>query len=205
MFCPNCGHENAEEARYCGACGSALAATAEAPPSSVSRTPGSIAGTAPAAGEESLRQKEIFTYWAYRGLALVVALLTVVILVGSYLFGLLLAALGACLWVGVTGKRPGTQRRVNPVVRAVLGVVLFAANGSVAAGAVAIYYAFEYRPSLATAVGLGSAVFVGAAAVEAVAILLVLGAIKLIRRLWRQADYATLRNEPDRGERYALP
>lgn len=69
---------------------------------------------------------------AYRGLALVIALLTVVILVGSYLVGLLRAALGACLWVGVTGKRPATQRRVNLVVRAVLGLILIAANGFVA-------------------------------------------------------------------------
>lgn len=192
MFCPSCGQENLDEARFCGACGSPSAATAEATLSSPSEAPTASAGTAPAAGEKSLWQKEIFTYWAYRGLALVIALLTGVILIGSYLFGLLLTVLGACLWVGVTGKQPGTHLRVNPVVRAVLGLIPIAANGFVAS--VAGYFAACRSADIfcgglgpAAGAGIGLGVFVGAAAIEALAILLYVGAVKLIRLLWRQA------------------
>lgn len=205
MFCPDCGQDNPGEARFCRACGSGFVATAEAPPSSVYRTPAPSAVTAQAADVSWPGQRRAFGYWASKALAIAIGLLTVVILVGSYLFGLFIAGLGACLWGGVTGKWPGTRLRVNPVVRVALGLILIAANGFVAV--ISGYLAggtceiFCGRMGLAAGVGIGLGVFVGAAAIEALAILLVLGAIKLIRRLWRQADTSARHMSLRAGER----
>ena len=82
------------------------------------------------------------------------------------------------------------------MVRVALGLILIAANGFVAFGIWFSFLYWEAPPSVADGIGIGLAAFVGAAAIEALAILLVLGATKLIRRLWRQADHACTSYEP---------
>ena len=188
MFCPHCGDENLDDARFCRGFGTALAFAAEAMSSSPSGAPTATAVTAQAT---DTRPKP-FDFWARKGLAIAIGLLTVLVLAGSFPVGLILAALGACLWVGATGSWPSTRRRATPVVRVVLGAIVIVANAAVAvmagyvAGGSCDYICGGL--GLAAGIGIGIVVFVGAAVIEAMAILLVVGAIKLVRLLWRQAD-----------------
>lgn len=39
MFCPKCGHENPDEAKFCGRCGAAITVTATVPTSPISPVP----------------------------------------------------------------------------------------------------------------------------------------------------------------------
>ena len=183
MFCANCGHENPDEAGFCGACGSAVAATAAAPPVSPASAPALITGAAPAPAADVLDRKRSVGYWASKALAIATALFTALILIGSVV-GVLLAPLGYCLWVSITGKRPGTRSRANPVVRVILGLIPVAANGLVASQL--LYLEFSY----------GLAFFAVAMALEAMAILFLLGAFNLIRFLWRGAGYGHTSSQP---------
>ena len=176
MTYSSCGQENLAEACFCANCGSALVAAADV---------------------ERPRQNRTLGQRASIGLAIAIALLAVGFLASGGLPRSLLLipiALGACLWVGVTGKWPSTQRRVNPVVRAVLGLIPVVLNGLVASvgGAIAAntcdYVCGGLGP--ATGAGIGLGIFVGATAVEGIAILLLVGVIKLIHHLWRRASYA---------------
>jgi hypothetical protein len=148
---------------------------------------------------ESRKEKTV-GYWAYSGLAVGMALLGFVILLGPYGFGLVLAVLGACVWVGVIGKWPGTGRRVNPVVRAVLSLIAIAANGVVAVGYGFLVVSFGDVNPVAVA-GMGLGVFVGAALLEVVALLLVVGAVKLVRHFWQRARYTYASKGPERARR----
>ena len=89
-------------------------------------------------------------------------------------------ALGACLWVGITGNWPGTQNEVHGAVRAVLALIVIGTNGlaSLAAAAFAAYFSGG-GIVLLTFIG----VFVAAAVVEMLALLLVIGVVKLGLRL----------------------
>ena len=178
MQCTSCQHDNPPEASFCANCGAALAPAIESPSLPLLGTPASSVSV----GVERLEQKRTFRYWGYSGLAVGTALFAVVVvLVGSSGFGLFLAALGAGLWVGVTGNWPGTHRRVNPVVRAILALSVIAVNAAFGAGVVA----FFGDGSSAAVIGLVA--FVAATAAEGVAILLVVGVIKVIRHFWQQA------------------
>ena len=175
MNCPNCGQDYPAEASFCAACGLALTVKAETAESSLSSAPQRTLG-----------------YWASRGVAIAIGLVALRIFVDLFpnlVISLIPAALGACLWVGVKGKWPGTQRRVNPVVRALLSLVLIAANGAVALIVGGLFYIFGGGQDVGL-FGIGLVVFVSAAAVEALAILLVVGAIKLITSLWRRTGFA---------------
>ena len=126
-------------------------------------------------------------YWAYSGLAFGIALLAVVIVLGSFGFGLLLAALGACLSIGATGKWPGTVKTVNPVVRAVLSLIFIAANGLVAVMSGLLVADLGGNP--AAGIGVGIFVLATLTLIEGLALLLGVGVIKLTLHFWRRARY----------------
>ena len=193
MTCPKCGQDNPAEARFCAICGSNLDAAVGTPASSLSMAPVSSAGTPPAEGTERQSQISALGYWASWA-AVVTALLAVAVLTGGAGIWLLIPiALGACLWAAVTGKWPGTRRRVHPALRAVLGLIGFAINGFVASIVGLIYACPDgllcggLGPAAGAGIGLGF--FVGFAAAELVTLLLAVGAFKLIRYLWRRARY----------------
>ena len=145
MTCPNCGFDSVAEARFCGRCGAALVAAAP-PPTLEAATP--IAGPALETGVGRSRQLKVIGYWGIALLALLVFAAVAIdffynsghYTVGRYAWtpyiwaGLLLTLLGACLWGGVTGKWPGTRRRINPVVRVLLPLVAIVLNASAAFG-----------------------------------------------------------------------
>ena len=138
MTCPDCGHDNPAEARFCGRCGVNLVAEAATP----------TAGPTPEGGVDRPRQLKAICYW---GIALLTLLVFVGVAIdfffnsGHYTVGryawtpyvwasLLVSLFGACLWGGVTGKWPGTRRRINPIVRVLLPLVAIVLNLSAAFG-----------------------------------------------------------------------
>ena len=199
MTCDHCGHGNLEEARFCGRCGSALIVTPPQPSPSEAVAPQT--GQAPEERAVRLRLLKTAVYW---GIALLTVLFVGGVVAdiflndGHYTVGrydslyiawiiLLLSVLGACLWVGVTGRWPWTRRRVNTVLRVLLPLVPILFNGSVAAGVGYFVgsdcYDFCGNSGFATAFGVGLGVFLGAFALEGVVILAWVLVSKLSRGL----------------------
>ena len=213
MTCTKCGQDNPPEARFCGSCGTALAAAAAAGEERLGQYV-----TCPMCGQDNLAgtrvctkcrwvlvvapdgkrliEKRAFRYWAYPGFAIGIILIVVVIVSSDYgllwllpnpLWWLVPVAFGACLWVVVTGNWPGTQNEVDGEVRVILALVVIAANGIV--GLLSWFLAAWSGADLA--LGIGLLVFVAAAVVEVTSLLLVVGIVKLILHLWRRARNAS--------------
>lgn len=189
MYCPDCGRRNPDEAQFCAACGSSVVTTAYQPASSNLETSDPAVYAGLDAGRPAPSLDGALRYVVYRGLAIVIALLYSGVLIGTYLFGIIVTVLGAFLWVGVKGPWPGRRRRVNRVVRTLLGFVAAAVNALIGFGAASLYYAFEYDASPATAVLIGLGFFVGVSALEAVAIRIFVWAARIVRYLWWAAAH----------------
>ena len=209
MYCPDCGRQNPDEARFCTACGESVVATAYPPSLPKSETSGPAVRPESDASRPSPSLERTLRYLVYRGLVIAIALLILGLLILGLLIpgllignrlgpeipllGVIVTTLGAFLWVGAKGRWPGRRGRVNPVVRAVVGVVAVAVNALIGFAAGFLYYVladtFRDGASPAIAVGIGLGFFVGVSALEALAILLFVWAVKIVRYLWRAADY----------------
>jgi hypothetical protein len=126
----------------------------------------------------------------FRGLAIVIALLLLGVVIGTDFWLFAFTILGAFLWIGATGKWPGSRRRVNPVLRAVVGLMAVAGNafigliGAIASFASAVYGdGGEFFILIIPGVFVG--VFVGVSALEALVIQLLVWGDKIVRYLWR--------------------
>ncbi len=202
--CPACGAENPPQARFCGQCGAPLLAETPPPP------PQPPPITTPPLVEKQFGKPTTGGPWV--GIALVVLLVFLLLggmrfvgfHVGPSLFGggffavfALLALLGACVWVGVVGKWPGTRRRVHPIIRVLISLIPIGLNGLLAFGVGYLVAAdcsdFCGNEGPGRGIAVGAAVFFGAVAVDVVAFALLFGTIVAGLWVWRrgQSSHAT--------------
>ena len=194
MNCPACDAENPPQARFCGQCGAPLLAETPPPPPPPITTPPSV--------EKQFGKPKSSSPWV--GIALVVLLVFLLLggmrfvgfHVGPSLFGggfsagfALLALLGACVWVGVVGKWPGTRRRVHPIIRVLISLIPIGLNGLLSFG-VGYLVAVNCSDCPGRGIAVGAAVFFGAVAVEVVTFALLLGIISTGLWVWRRGHSA---------------
>ncbi len=153
MFCPSCGHENVEEARFCSSCGSPLVAAPESSEARPFRAPGLESGTLPPRDLGGLISETFAVYgrsfWPFVSIAVVPEIVFIVaglapIFAATILFlvGILLSILAAGAGIYAVAQHyvgPGIdvgrcfseawQRAFNLVVAAI--VVFLAIVGSV--------------------------------------------------------------------------